>query len=159
MSITIIIFIIIIGLLLLLIDVFFLPGTFVVGIIGGGLMVYGIYKMFQYHGNLAGGLTLVLTGVTAVGVTVWGFKTASKNKDIVIQSSIDSKVNTVNRDNIAVGDKGKTISVLRPNGKALFGKHKFEVYSQGDYIEIDTEVEVIKIAEGKVYIKQINITT
>ena len=52
-----------------------------------------------------------------------------------------------------VGDKGVTVTELRPNGKANFNGTKTEVYSNREYIARDTEIEIAKITRDKVFIQ------
>ena len=68
---------------------------------------------------------------------------------------IGGKVNVLEKDVVEIGAKGRTITYLRPNGKALFGKKKLEVYSLGEYIEKDTSIEVIKVSSSKIFVKPI----
>jgi membrane-bound serine protease (ClpP class) len=55
-----------------------------------------------------------------------------------------------------VGEEGVTVSQLRPNGKALINDEKMEVYSLGEYVDINVKVKVIKIADSKIFVKPIN---
>jgi len=44
-----------------------------------------------------------------------------------------------------VGASGKTITDLRPAGKATINNERLEVISEGDFISSGTEVKVLRI--------------
>lgn len=143
-----------VGIIFLLVEIYLLPGTTFMGILGAVIIIAGIYLTFKNHGNTAGLITLVITiGITTT-VFIMGFKTITSKK-FSIQNSIDSRVNVFEDDIAQVGDKGKTITYLRPNGKVLINGKKVEVFSMGDYIPVDTLVEVVKVSSHRIEVKKI----
>ena len=54
---------------------------------------------------------------------------------------------------VQTGDIGVAASTLRPSGKASFGDHFLDVVSDGGYIDHGTEVEVIRIAGNRVIVR------
>ena len=143
-----------VGMMLLAIEFFFIPGTSVVAILGGIVILSGVYLAFVNYGNVAGVLTLLGAGIGSSVLLYAGYKTFASNK-YAVHSSINGRVNVMDIDLVHVGDKGTTISHLRPNGKAIFGNKKIEVYSMGDFIKSGVEVQIAKIEANKVYIKLI----
>lgn len=144
-----------IGLLLVFVEVIFIPGTTVVGIIGGVLMIIGIYFVYKEYGNEIGNYTLGFSVLANVILLIVGFKFITSNK-ATLNASIDSKVNILDLEKIKIGDNGTTFTVLRPNGKAIINGERVEVYSVGEYIDKDTSVEVSKIADNKIFVKPKN---
>ena len=55
----------------------------------------------------------------------------------------------------AIGALGETVTPLRPSGKVHIGENMFDAMSQGDFIEKNTPVEVLKIEGSKVIVKAI----
>ena len=52
------------------------------------------------------------------------------------------------------GTKGKVIAPLRPAGTALIDGERVDVVSFGDYIDKDSEIEVVKIEGSKLLVKK-----
>ncbi len=147
-----IISILLVGIIFLLVEIYLLPGTTFMGILGGIIVIAGVYLTFKNHGNTAGLVTLLVTlGITTV-VFIMGFKTITSKK-FTIQNSIDGRANVLEEDIAQVGDRGKTITYLRPNGKALINGKKLEVFSIGDYIPVETWVEVVKVSSHRIEVK------
>ncbi len=147
--------VILLGLLIVTIEIFFLPGTTIFGIVGGIIVVAGVYLGFSEYGMKTGSLILGFTLIATCVLLYAGFKTYSSGK-IALKEVSEGKA-TVLEDSLAkVGDEGITVSYLRPNGKAMINESKLEVYSLGEYIESNKKVKVVKIAENKIFVKQLN---
>ena len=56
---------------------------------------------------------------------------------------------------IAVGDQGKAITTLRPAGKARLGEDLIDVISEGPYIEPSTPIEVVEIAGNRIVVREV----
>jgi len=54
-----------------------------------------------------------------------------------------------------LGNRGTTKSPLHPAGKALFGSVLVDVVSRGEFIETDTEIEVIKRRGHRVVVRAV----
>lgn len=52
--------------------------------------------------------------------------------------------------------KGKVIAPLRPAGTALIDGERVDVVSFGDYIDKDSEIEVVKIEGSKLLVKNMS---
>ncbi len=143
---------IVIGLLCLVLEILVIPGTGVAGFIGFVLLAIGIWQAYAVYGSTAGHLTvggsIVLTLVTLI------FSLRAKTwRRIMLKSTIDSKVNIIDENQLKVGDSGKAISRLVPAGKALFNGEFFEVRTTGEFLDPETEIEVEKIEANKIIVK------
>ncbi len=56
---------------------------------------------------------------------------------------------------LAIGERGRTVSSLRPVGSAKFGGESFEVASRGELLPKDTEVEIVEIESGKIWVRSV----
>ena len=146
-----IIFIILIGILLMILDFLVIPGG-VVAILGVLSMVAGVAAAFIQYGPLAGFITLIGTAVFTIGCFVLMMRTKTW-KRLQLNTRIDSKMNEVDANKIKVGSTGKAISRLAPMGTGEFDGEMIEVSSPQDFIEVDTEIEITRIEGGKVYVK------
>lgn len=54
---------------------------------------------------------------------------------------------------VDVGAKGVTASALRPSGKAMFGDKYLDVVSDGAYIDHGTKIEVIRVAGNRIIVR------
>ena len=144
---------IIIGLLFLALEILVIPGVGVAGIIGFILIAIGVWQAYAGHGMLAGHLVLggtftltVLTLVLSLRGKTW--------KRLALSAAINSKVNVIDEEKIKPGDTGKTVSRLAPMGKAQINGEFYEVSTNGDFIDQQTEIVVLKIEYNKIIVKR-----
>ncbi len=152
MSATLIIIIIGIGILLMFIESFLLPGTGIVGILGGILSGGGVLLCYDAFGNYYGNISLIITLVIIFISLYLGFRRISKLKWSV-NESVDSQVNVLDSTGLSIGQKGTSITALRPYGKARFNQKRYEVFSQGPYLPKNTPIVIIKISSQKIIVK------
>lgn len=153
MTTALIIFLLLVGLLLILVEIFITPG-FIVGIVGLILMGIGVYQTYSEYGTLAG--NLVLAGTFLVSVTIVFLTLRSGAWDrLSLNETITGKTNVIDLQFVHVGDKGKTLSALRPMGNALINNKRLEVVTEGEPVPANVQIEVINIAGNKVIVKQI----
>lgn len=143
------------GIVLIVAEVVFVPGTTIVGILGLVFLILGVYKSFEYFNNLISYSILAGTSVLFVGMLYYVFTTRVWEK-FSLKQEIEGKFNKGMSDVLSVGDVGETISTLKPIGKAEFNNKVFEVKSLGGYIEPHNKIEIIKIENNKITIKPLN---
>lgn len=144
-----------IGLLLLVIEVIFIPGTSVAGIIGFGLLVTGLFLTFNYFDKPTGWAVVGSTAAVSAVLFFWIFR-SKPWQQFALKTSIKSKVNEGALDGLKPGDEGITISVLRPMGKAEIGEKTFEVSTLGTYVQSGTRIKILKIASNQILVEPIN---
>jgi membrane-bound serine protease (ClpP class) len=54
---------------------------------------------------------------------------------------------------VEVGDIGRTLTSLRPAGKAQINGRRVDVIAHGELIDPDNEVEVVEISGGRVVVR------
>lgn len=145
--------IILVGLILVFLEIFLIPGTTLFGIVGGIALVIGVILIYSNYGSKWGNITTASTMVLVLVAFVAGFKVIQSNK-LAMKAEITGKVNELEKNLYNIGDKGVTVSELRPNGKGIFNENKIDVYSNGEYIQRDSEIEIIKITNDKIFVKQ-----
>jgi len=157
MSLGLIIFLIIIGLLLFIIEFMLIPGITVAGIGGAVCLVTGIIFAFASQGISTGLWVLGITALVMIVLTVLMLKANTWNK-FMLKTSIDGKVDTVGagEGKVRPGDKGITVTRLAPGGKVLVNGEYFEAKSIDILIDPKKEVEVIRIDDNKLIVKPIN---
>ena len=150
-----IISLIIIGLALLVIELIFIPGTTIVGIVGLLCVVSGLVLTFNNFGNNVGWVATGGTAVFSAAVFIYAFKSGAWSK-FALKGKIDSKVNQDKPIQLKVGDEGISRSTLRPIGKGEFDNDLLEVRSLGELVPTDTKIRVIKVNKREIFVEPIN---
>jgi len=143
-----------IGIILIGIELIFVPGTTIVGLIGLGSMVVGIVLGFQYFGANTGWAILGISSIVGFGIIIYGLRGGAWEK-FALKRSIDAKVNQEYPMNLQVGQVGETISTLRPIGKAEFESRIFEVKSYGNYVKQGLKIRIVRIDNKNVFVEPV----
>jgi len=151
MSWLVILFLLIGGLILLILELLVIPGTTIVGVVGFILMAVGIWQSFINYGNAIGATVLLFSVLLSVLAAYMSLNSKTWNK-AMLHTSIDSKVNT-EANNISIGDIGLSISRINPMGKAMFDNEFYEVASLGELIDEDVQIRVLDVQKNKIIIE------
>lgn len=142
------------GIVLIIAEVVFIPGTTVVGLLGAVFMIAGVVFAYKQFGNDMGFYVLLGTGV-ATGVALFlSFRSGAWNK-VANKSAINSKVNEGLASHLSEGEEGLTVSALRPIGTADFHGKIFEVKTSGEYVANAIKVKIIKIRVNDILVEPI----
>jgi membrane-bound ClpP family serine protease len=152
---SIVISLLVFGLVLVVAEIVFVPGTTVVGLIGFCFLIVGVGLSFKYFGGEIGWVTLGVTSVACGGLLYFSFTTDAW-KRFSLKSAINSKVNEGELDNLKVGMEGQTVSALRPMGKAELNNQTVEVKTNGDYLDSGSRIKIIKIISNQIIVEPIN---
>ncbi|MBN1597378.1 MAG: NfeD family protein [Bacteroidales bacterium] len=155
MSILAIVFLIVLGIVLLLVEFLVIPGITIAGIGGFLLIAGGVFCGYYFHEPRTGNIILLSTlGLLIITVTLsLRLKTWQR---LGLNATIDGKVAGNIDSGIVVGDTGETISRLNPIGKAMFNGKMFEVRSDGNYIDQHKEIVVTRVDKNKIYVETKN---
>lgn len=143
---------ILIGLGLIVVEIIFVPGTTLVGVVGFVFMLMGVGLSFRYFGGFTGWTTTASTvGVT--GVTLFfSFKSGMWDR-FSLKTTIDSKVNEGVVEQVRTGTEGITLSALRPSGKAELQEKTYEVRTMGNYLEAGIKIRVMQILSNQIIVE------
>ena len=144
-----------IGLGLIIIELVFIPGTTVVGLLGLIFSIVGIVISYRHFGNDIGFYILLGTLITTLGGLFYSFRSGAWTR-FSLKSSMDSKVNEGMLKVLNVGDEGTTRSSLRPMGTAEFANQNYEVRSTGSFLDSGTRVKIIQIQSNQIIVEPIN---
>lgn len=149
MTVFAILFLIVLGGILLVLEFLFLPGL-VAGVIGFLLQVAGVWTAFGYWGN-SGGFPTLLGTLVLDGLLFWLVFKSGLWKRISLDTELNGKVNTLDETPVAAGDRGVTVSRLAPAGKASINGHFVEVHSAtGQFIDVGKDIVVAHVHHGKI---------
>lgn len=142
------------GIALVILEIIFIPGTTVVGILGLMLGIYGVYLGYDTFGSVTGHFILASSLVAGVIAIAYSFRSNAWKK-FTLSTSIDSKVNETLNINLTVGDLGQTVSCLKPVGKGIFNDIEYEVSSLGNFVEEKLPIKIVKIEGAKIIVELI----
>nr|WKN35344.1 NfeD family protein [Tunicatimonas sp. TK19036] len=145
----------VVGVLLIVVELIFIPGTTIFGIAGLLLTAAAIIISFINYGNTLGfgilGISFVLLGITLF----FSLRTGAWDK-LSLKTSSKSRVNDEEvKPNIWKGDRGVALSALRPSGKVEFKEATVEVSTLGRYVDAGTEVQVVDVQANKILVEPI----
>lgn len=144
-----------IGMALIIVELIFIPGTTVVGLLGLIFTIVGVVISYQHFGSTVGFYILVASATGTLVALFYSFRTGAWTR-FSLKTSMDSKVNEGLMATVQVGDEGKTISTLRPIGKAEFDGKTFEVKTSGNYIAEGEKVKIVSIEAHQIVVETIN---
>lgn len=155
-SLGIIIFLVILGILLFLVEFLIVPGITIAGIGGAISIIAGVVMAFYYEGPATGLIVLISTALL-IGLTAVFMLKAGTWKKLMLDKAIDGKVDFVRMEEgrIKTGDRGRTITRLNPMGKVMVGEEYYEAKALDELIQQNTDVEIVKIESNKIIVKPI----
>ncbi|TGE15668.1 hypothetical protein E5J99_11830 [Hymenobacter elongatus] len=142
------------GLLFLVAEVLFIPGTTLVGLVGFALLAVGIWFGYRDLGSSGGHVTLVTAVVLASIVIYIGLRPKNLHK-FALTDVNNTSVRDVRRSDILPGSHGRTLSALRPAGTALFEDDRREVVTRGEFLAAGTAVRVLGIEQNRIVVEQV----
>ncbi len=173
----------IVGMLLLLVEIFVLPGFGIAGFLGIMCILAGLFGMLIKNppDKLPWPQTqpdwqLFIDGVWAMSLGFAGFvflawlmtkylpklqflsglilvPTAAKRGS---EMEISMRAPPESKTiSVNVGDIGEVVSTLRPTGKAKFGDAMVDVVAEAEFLDIETKVEIIEIHGNRVVVKAV----
>jgi len=140
------------GLLLLIAEIIFVPGTTLVGLVGFVFVAVGVGLSFRYFGAETAWTVVGGTAVASGLLLYLAFK-ANVWEKFALKSTIDSKVNEGALSGLAPGIEGTALSALRPVGKADLSNKTYEVRTNGEYVETGTRIRIIKIISNQIIVE------
>jgi membrane-bound ClpP family serine protease len=151
---------VILGLALIIVEIFLIPSVGVVGLMGFFVMLFGIFRMAD---NFAQGVIYFLITLLATGLIIYiGYKTGhiarlwnrlslrdkQKNEDGYVAPNLEYQN--------YLGKRGVALTLLRPAGSALIDGQRVDVVSDGSFIPKDSPIEVIAVEGTRVIVNRID---
>ena len=142
----IIAFLMVVAIVLILLEIFMLPGITVAGV--GGFLFAAGGLFYAYSVNV----TLAVSSLVFAASFIWLLRSKSFNR-VALKTDIDSKLVSSRDLGIVPGDEGLTLSRLAPIGKARINGITVEAKSMDELIDENTPVEVIRVDGYNVIVK------
>jgi len=144
------------GVLLIGIEIVLIPGVGMVGILGAALMLYGVYLSWINYGAAWGMISLV-GGSLGAGLTIYGFMKSPLSQRLILRNQQEGEPSDLpKRAAQLVGQQGIALTDLRPSGIAKIQEERLDVVAlDGEYIEKDENIQVVRIAQNSVLVTRI----
>jgi membrane-bound ClpP family serine protease len=139
------------GLLFLAVEVIFIPGTTVVGIVGFVLLAVGIWMGYRDLGTPLGHYALLSVALLAGVIVYVGLRPKNLSR-LALNNVNDASVDDVRRADVAPGTVGQTLSALRPAGTVLFGTERREAVTRGEFVASGSVVRVLAIEQNRIVV-------
>jgi len=158
----------IVGVLLLIVEVFVIPGFGIFGIAGIILMIAGLFlglisDLPLIDGDILSTAIMQLAGSFLLsGVVIFLLaKTLPKSKiwnKLILKDNINEKSGYTSNKKFShlVKKEGIALTDLRPAGTVIINEQRYDVVTQGEYIEKDSKIKVIEIEGSKIVVKILN---
>ncbi|MDR2691325.1 MAG: hypothetical protein LBB73_03370 [Dysgonamonadaceae bacterium] len=152
MDIIVVIVLCVIGIILILVEIFLIPGLTFTALAGAAFSIGGIYYAFRSFWGLGGSITLVST-LAIIGAAFVYFVKSKALDRISLKTGIDSTVASQDSLNIAVGDEGISVSRLNPVGKVRVNNITMEAKTLSEFVDENTEIVVLKVSPTQLIVK------
>lgn len=146
---------ILIGLLFLFFEIFFVPGTTIVGLVGLAIAGFGIYRLYVDHSVFSGTVGLLITATGFLTLLIIGFRQRSWEQ-YAINEKLKGRTNVLQEEEVKIGDSGKAISAIKPAGKARINGENYEVQAYSDFIDEGEALTVSKVQGKTIYVHRKN---
>lgn len=153
MDIALVIGLILLGIIFMILEIFFLPGISV-AIIGGAVcLIAGIVLAYNKLGPVAGNITLIASAMAMAVAFIWFIRSKTLNK-MALESNIDSTIDIHQGVQVQIGDKGHCVSRLAPSGKISIKGKTLEGHSENEILDAGTPVVVTSISDMNVIVEK-----
>ena len=150
MEIAITVILVLLATVLLTVEVALIPGFGVAGVLGILSMLASVFYAFFVVGNVAGWITIIVSGLICVSLFLWALYGKSLDR-LALKKNIDSNVKGDELEKIKVGDRGITKTRLALIGDASINGEVVEVKSEMGFINENEDIVVIRITGGTIY--------
>ncbi|MDR1098723.1 MAG: nodulation protein NfeD [Tannerella sp.] len=156
----------VIGLILIVFEVFIIPGFGIAGITGTLLIITGLtlalvnninFNFENVNGfEIGRSIIVVLVGTTVgFGMMLWlSSRIGSKGplRKIALEADLEEAASSPDLSPL-VGKEGKAATVLRPSGKVVIDGIYYDGISESGFIEKGTKVVVVRFENAQVYVE------
>lgn len=147
---------IILGVLLIVAEVYLIPGFNVVGILGALIMLAAVTMAFLQAGVIGGVIAMLSASALTGGTLYWMWKSGAWDR-FILSSSLkkDDRLLAKEGEHRAryLGKTGLAITPLRPTGVAEIEGERIEVVTEGDFISAGSHIKVVAMDRRKYFVR------
>ncbi len=150
------IILIVIGLALVLVEVYLIPGFNVVGILGLLVIAFAVGFAFVEYGSLGGLLTLAGSATAVVGIFYFLWQSGAWDKFVLSanlkKDDADAAAEREQRVRY-LGKTGSAVTPLRPTGVAEIEGERIEVMTEGEFIASGSLVRIVAMDRRRYFVR------
>ncbi len=150
------IILIFIGLALVAVEVYLVPGFNLIGIVGFLIIVFGIGYAFTESGFMGGTLTMLGALLFGGGMFYLMWQSGAWER-CVLATNLRADEATVQRESEDrsryLGKTGTAMTPLRPTGVAEIEGDRIEVVTEGDFIAAGSSVRVVAMDRRRYFVR------
>lgn len=146
-----------VGIMLIFLE-FFLPGA-ISGTLGLAALIASLFLAGE--NPLSIGISIFISICVSIAMLFIMVKVLRKkivlfNRMILFDSAKkeDGYVSNVNRTDL-IGKEGIALTVLRPSGTAVFNKERIDVVTEGDFIDQNSKIAVVKVEGVRIVVRKV----
>lgn len=149
---------IIFGFILILIEIFLVPGFNIFGIFGFVMVVMGIVVAYSKLDSRIANFLLIFSIILSVLLIRMVVKSKSWKRMVLDANQKKTEGFHASADNLVslLGKQGITLSKLRPAGVALVEEEKVDVVTEGNFIEENKPIKIILVEGNRVVVREIS---
>lgn len=145
----------IVGIILILAEIFLIPGFGIAGISGITAVLSSLFFIFPNRTIAINVLLAVVVFTLIIGILmIKKFGSSRFWKKISLESSSENYFSSSSKKNY-LDQKAKTLSKLRPAGTIELNGKRVDAVSQGSFIDKGQQVKVISVSGSRVVVRQI----
>ncbi|MXW64648.1 MAG: hypothetical protein F4Y00_07110 [Bacteroidetes bacterium SB0662_bin_6] len=151
---------ILVGLGLIAVEVYLVPGFNVVGIFGFIVILFAIGYTFTESGLLGGIYVIVGTAIAGGGLFYWMWTSGAWDRFVLgttITGERPGEDRETERRAKYLGKTGVAVTPLRPTGVARIDGERIEVATEGDFIAAGSNVRVVAMDRRRFFVRLANL--
>lgn len=153
----------VVGLLLIAVEIFIVPGFGVFGVLGFLAVAWGVARIFQGDALTMLGYTTIIGGAL-LALAFWLLPNSRLSRPLTLSARLAGGLGAETQGEPLEetrgfaslrGERGVTITDLRPTGTARFGDLRVDVLSEGGFVLRGSEVEVLRVEGNRVTVREV----
>lgn len=145
-----------VGVLLIVVEVYLIPGFNVAGITGAAVILFAVGLAFSDAGATGGVITLLAAVFLSAGTFTWMWKSGAWNR-FVLETNLKRDDDDIARESENrsryLGQSGVALTPLRPTGVAEIGGDRIEVVTEGDFIASGSRIKVVAMDRRRYFVR------
>lgn len=138
------------GLILLGLELFVIPGFGVIGVMGIASLIGSVGVAWWKLGGWEAGVTFGL-GVAALAGLLYAFSKSKASGEMVLTAEANAGI-AVDLPKIELGSEGTAATPLRPMGVVRFAERELSVISEGLFVDAGTPVRVTRVEGPTIFV-------
>jgi membrane-bound serine protease (ClpP class) len=148
---------IVIGFILILIEIFLVPGFNIFGVFGFIMVALGIIFAYTKLSLATANFIMVLSLISALILVRVVVKSKTWRRIVLNDQQEKARGFHASAENLTklIGKRGMAYTPLRPAGIALIEDQKVDVMTEGGFIERNRAIEVVLVEGNRVVVREI----